>query len=164
MAAELTTEVFRLADGSRVFPVWQAIQECPANKQPDLVRISRALAKTQSLTEVEVIELLGKLTEDNLIIRDASKKTAIYSLPESVLIDVDDVADENHSDAWNWVKKRDCYCYECHSAGEVLLCSQCPRVFHQECIRPETALDLPLLPFKEPVPQVIQNTFLQVFG
>lgn len=159
MAAPVSsTQVYRLSEGYLVFPVWQSIRDCPVNKPANLTRIAKALAKAQSLTESEVMAMLGKMTDDGLIIRDTSSKTAVYSLPDSL------EDDGKQTGAWSWVKKRDCYCYECHSSGEVLPCTKCPRVFHPDCIRPDMALDLPLLPFREPVPQPVQNNFLQVYG
>lgn len=162
----MTTQVFRHAESSLLFPVWKSIRECPPNKQADEIRISKALAKSNSLTESEVIELLGKLTDDGLILRNTAGKTAIYSLPDCVLHDEDDDDDDetDQEELGDLLQLRDSYCYECHSPGEVLMCVQCPRVFHAECVRPDTAIDLPLLPFKEPVPQVILNTYLQVYG
>lgn len=164
----MSTQVFRLADSSLLFPVWKCIRECPPNKQADENRISRALAKSNSLTENEVCELLGKLTEDGLVLRNTSGKTAVYLLPQCVFREDDNVGESVDSDdqeeLGDLLQLRDSYCYECHSPGEVLMCSQCPRVFHPDCVRSDSALDLPLLPFKEPVPQVIQNTFLQVHG
>ena len=31
----------------------------------------------------------------------------------------------------------DWYCFHCHNGGEVILCSGCPRVFHEECLKRE---------------------------
>lgn len=154
--------MFRLADSSLVFPVWKSIRECPPNKVADESRISRALAKSNSLTESEVIELLGKLADDGLVLRKTTGKTAEFLLPDCVF--ADEESDGDQEDMGDLLQLRDSYCYECHTPGEVLMCAQCPRVFHPECVRPDTAIDLPLLPFKEPVPQVIQNTYLQVYG
>lgn len=163
--SNMSTQVFRLADSSLLFPVWKCIRECPPNKIADEIRISKALAKSNSLTETETIELLDKLTDDGLVLRNIAGKTAVYMLPHCVAHENDGgETDDDQEELGDLLQLRDSYCYECHLPGEILMCSQCPRVFHTECVRPETAIDLPLLPFKEPVPQVVQNTFLQVYG
>lgn len=160
-----TSQVFRIAESSLLFPVWKCIRECPPNKLADQTRIAKALAKSNSLTESEVNDLLGKLTDDQLILRSTSNKTAVYSVPDCVFKEDDEAeSDDDQDDLGELMQLRDSYCYECHSPGEVWMCSQCPRVFHPECVRSDSALDLPLLPFKEPLPQVIQNTYLQVYG
>lgn len=159
----MSTQVFRLSESSLLFPVWKSIRECKNNKLADLGRISRSLAKSSSLTESEAAEVLDKFTEDGLVVRNTIGKTDVYSLPD-VVQNEDDEDSEVLDNTGVLLLLRDAYCYECHSAGEVLECSQCPRVFHVDCVRPDAALDLPLLPFKEPVPQVIQNTFSQVYG
>lgn len=34
-------------------------------------------------------------------------------------------------------ERHDWYCFHCHSGGEVLLCSACHRVFHENCLKAE---------------------------
>lgn len=59
-------------------------------------------------------------------------------------------------------KDHDWYCYECHVGGELIDCEQCSRAFHLDCIR--TDMDFPKIELKEPVPAVIQDIFLQIYG
>jgi hypothetical protein len=32
-------------------------------------------------------------------------------------------------------ERHDWYCFHCHTAGEVLLCSGCHRVYHETCLK-----------------------------
>lgn len=154
MSSATNSHVFRKSDSNLLCPVWQAIEDTSGKQVADFKHIARQLKLSHLLGEYESLELLDNMCDDGLVILDP--KTGVYSLPK--------LEKSKNKHRWDILQSRDCYCYECHGAGSVLACVDCPRVFHVGCIRPDDEVDLPLLPFAEPVPQFIQNTFIQVYG
>lgn len=61
---------------------------------------------------------LANAVEDGLVIRETVEKE-VYKLPPTTLAEKGD---------------HDWYCFQCHLGGPVVMCEDCPRVYHLECL------------------------------
>ncbi len=127
-------ETRRVSDPSRAQQLWDAIVAVRAQKQiPAIVRMSRYMNRFYQVNKEQTQRLLDTAVEDNLIklerkVGTKGNKSGVeekaYRLPTS-----DMLPRERH----------DWYCFHCHSGGEVLLCEGCHRVYHESCLKAETA-------------------------
>ena len=125
-------EVRRSSDPARAQQLWDAIKAVRMQKQiPAITRMSRYMNRFYQIKKDETQRLLNSAVEDNLIKLERKMGTKgtkagveenAYRLPTS-----DMLPRERH----------DWYCFHCHSGGEVLLCTGCHRVYHENCLRSE---------------------------
>ncbi|KAK9888564.1 hypothetical protein WA026_000807 [Henosepilachna vigintioctopunctata] len=114
----------RKSDPTSVQCIWDAIKHLLWQKLPtETNKVVMQLIKLNGFTSEEWEKCIQEAIADNLVTigfrRD--KKTEIYKMPDINMLVLDG---------------RDWYCFECHSAGEVVFCrnKSCPRVFHSECV------------------------------
>ncbi|GFT07275.1 zinc finger MYND domain-containing protein 11 [Nephila pilipes] len=118
----------READPPTVIHIWDAIAYIKQQKQiPNFERLAAYLKRVYQLNTPEAREQLNFAVSDGLVIVKKSlgckgSKVGVeqngYRVPENI----------KEKDGHDW------YCFECHAGGEVILCSTCFRVYHEECI------------------------------
>ena len=136
----------RQSDPLRAQHLWDAIRAVRLQKQiPAIPRMGRYMHRYHGLTNEATQRLLDLAVEDNLIklenkIGTKGTKSGVqenaYRLPTN-----DMLAREQH----------DWYCFHCHTGGEVVLCSDCHRVYHEGCLKE---------PVKPALESVTQEEFL----
>ncbi|XP_008187263.1 zinc finger MYND domain-containing protein 11 [Acyrthosiphon pisum] len=114
--------------------LWDAVKVIRFQRQvPDIDRITKYMTKVHNMSPEEVGRQLNYCVRDGLLIltkrvgnkgSKAGVETEGYKLPE----------EKAEKDSHDW------YCFQCHSAGDVISCTSCYRVFHLSCIEKK---DLP---------------------
>lgn len=114
--------------------LWDAVKVIRFQRQvPDIDRITKYMTKVHNMSSEEVGRQLNYCVRDGLLIltkrvgnkgSKAGVETEGYKLPEEKV----------DKDSHDW------YCFQCHSAGDVISCTSCYRVYHLSCIEKE---DLP---------------------
>ncbi|XP_025416328.1 zinc finger MYND domain-containing protein 11-like isoform X1 [Sipha flava] len=114
--------------------LWDAVKVIRFQRQvPDIDRITKYMTKVHNMSPEEVGRQLNYCVRDGLLIltkrvgnkgSKAGVETEGYKLPE----------EKADKDSHDW------YCFQCHSAGDVISCTSCYRVYHLSCIEKE---DLP---------------------
>ncbi|KAH9520198.1 Zinc finger MYND domain-containing protein 11 [Bulinus truncatus] len=98
---------------------------------PNFERISRYLQRNTEITPKRIKEHLNNAVSDGFIVEYTAigvkgQRTGLeqegYRIPQPGEV-------EEVNDGHDW------YCFECHGPGEVFECSECFRVFHQDCTR-----------------------------
>nr|XP_042902774.1 zinc finger MYND domain-containing protein 11 isoform X7 [Parasteatoda tepidariorum] len=118
----------RQACTQTVLHLWDAIAYIKQQKQiANLDRLANYMKRVYSVNPSDVEQQLNFAVEDGLInikrsIGCKGSKVGLeqdgYRIPEEI----------NEKDGHDW------YCFECHLGGEVILCTTCFRVFHEECL------------------------------
>ncbi|XP_060856969.1 zinc finger MYND domain-containing protein 11-like [Metopolophium dirhodum] len=108
--------------------LWDAVKVIRFQRQvPDIDRITKYMTKVHNMSSEEVERQLNYCVRDGLLIltkkvgikgSKAGVETKGYKLPE----------EKAEKDSHDW------YCFQCHSAGDVISCTSCYRVFHLSCI------------------------------
>ncbi|VVC34742.1 Zinc finger, PHD-type,PWWP domain,Bromodomain,Zinc finger, FYVE/PHD-type,Zinc finger [Cinara cedri] len=115
--------------------LWDAVKVIRFQRQvPDVDRITKYMARVHNMSSEEVGRQLNYCVRDGLMILtkrvkvQKGSKTGVategYKLPKEKV----------DKDCHDW------YCFQCHSAGDVISCTSCYRVYHLSCIERE---DLP---------------------
>ncbi|CAI6371186.1 unnamed protein product [Macrosiphum euphorbiae] len=108
--------------------LWDAVTVIRFQRQvPDIDRITKYMTKIYNMSKEDVERQLNYCVRDGLLIltkrvgnkgSKAGVETEGYKLPEEKV----------EKDSHDW------YCFQCHSAGDVISCTTCYRVFHISCI------------------------------
>lgn len=114
----------RQTDPIHIKTIWNAIRTANHQKVPaDVGKITKFMQSIDDYTPGHVELCIKQALNDKLIApvkkTDPSSPHKIYKIPieESLRLD-----------------GKDWYCFECHLAGDVIECTNCFRVFHQNCI------------------------------
>lgn len=103
--------------------IWEAIKVLIHQKSlPSSDRILRHLARVLGFNDFAAQNEIKKALKDGLIECKSNSERESYRFPSERQID----------DGHDW------YCYECHRAGEVECCQNCPRVYHTDCYESPT--------------------------
>jgi len=123
-------EIRRTSDPERGQQIWDGIKTVRAQKQiPALPRLSRYMNRNYKLGKEETQRLLDLAVEDNLI--KLHKKVGTKGNKAGIEED----AYRLPSDDMLPYERHDWYCFHCHAGGEVVLCRDCHRVYHESCLK-----------------------------
>lgn len=126
----LLKETRRVSDPDKAQIIWDGIKTVRAQKQiPALPRLSRYMNRNYKLDKETTQSLLNLAVEDNLI--KLHKKVGTKGNKAGVEEDAYRLPTEDMLP----FERHDWYCFHCHSGGEVVLCRDCHRVYHQGCIK-----------------------------
>lgn len=178
---ESTAIEFRSSDSNLVFPVWHAIRDLEHNKRPATRETITAffIDHIPQCSVKHMVSQLDSMCSDKLLrnLRDSdsdNEDDETFALPLAAgdagnSPRSNDTYDGSESSVLRLnvecriSRTRDFYCYECHRPGPVFSCADCPRVFHAHCVRNADNLDLPMLPLREPVPEIVARNFQLAF-
>jgi len=123
-------EIRRVSDPDKAQIIWDGIKTVRAQKQiPALPRLSRYMNRNYKLDKETTQRLLDLAVEDNLI--KLHKKVGTKGNKAGVEEDAYRLPTEDMLP----YERHDWYCFHCHAGGEVLMCRDCHRVYHQACIK-----------------------------
>jgi len=126
----LLKEMRRVSDPDKAQIIWDGIKTVRAQKQiPALPRLSRYMNRNYKLDKETTQRLLDLAVEDNLI--KLHKKVGTKGNKAGVEEDAYRLPTEDMLP----YERHDWYCFHCHSGGEVVMCRDCHRVYHQACIK-----------------------------
>ncbi|XP_068218714.1 zinc finger MYND domain-containing protein 11 isoform X2 [Palaemon carinicauda] len=127
----MQASVRRISDPLRCQHLWDAITTIRNHKQlPSFDRIRRYMSRMHNMESDEVEKHLEECASDNLIAvtRKVGQKGSKVGI-EQEGFRLPTPPDEPDRHDW--------YCFECHKGGEVVCCSKCYRVYHENCINVE---------------------------
>jgi len=125
-------EIRRVSDPDKAQIIWDGIKTVRAQKQiPALPRLSRYMNRNYKLDKETTQRLLDLAVDDNLI--KLHKKVGTKGNKAGVEEDAYRLPTEDMLP----FERHDWYCFHCHAGGEVVLCRDCHRVYHQSCIKEE---------------------------
>jgi len=121
-----------VSDPDRAQIIWDGIKTVRAQKQiPALPRLSRYMNRNYKTDKDTTQRMLDLAVEDNLV--KLHKKVGTKGNKAGVEEDAYRLPTEDMLP----YERHDWYCFHCHAGGEVVLCRDCHRVYHQSCIKQE---------------------------
>ena len=123
-------ELRRQSDSLRAQHLWDAIRAVRQQKQvPAIQRMSRYMNRFYGISKEQTQTLLDLAVQDNLI--KLENKIGTKGTKSGV-----------EEKAYRWPtldmlprERHDWYCFHCHTGGEVVLCGDCHRVYHEACLK-----------------------------
>ncbi|XP_067649263.1 zinc finger MYND domain-containing protein 11-like isoform X1 [Haliotis asinina] len=101
---------------------------------PNIDRLTRYMQRENDMQYGETVQQLSYVVKDGLLLSYTAvgckgSKTGLEQ--EGFRIPTDDDQEEENDHDW--------YCFECHQPGEVVMCTDCWRVFHPVCTREDAS-------------------------
>ncbi|KAG8431451.1 hypothetical protein GDO86_018687 [Hymenochirus boettgeri] len=120
----------RQADTKVIQYLWTAIEVIRNQKQiANIDRITKYMTRVHGMHPKEITRQLSLAVKDGLIVETLTvgcKGSKAGIEQEGYWLPGDDIDWEAETHDW--------YCFECHLAGEVVMCDQCFRVYHPKCL------------------------------